>query len=185
MGTLIQFEEQAVASLRRKLGAAESANADLIAFARGHSGTVAAIHGAVLMAIQADSFAELLACVTNDWPTVLGIDSVALALDVGGKGFRADLHGVRKLEAAMVLQAIPLAEPVAIETVGRGHPLFGQDAAALRGQALVAIDSQEVRGVLLLGQRSPAPMGDRHGAQLLEFLGASLAAIIRRWTLNG
>ena len=51
MGTLIQFEEKAVASLRRKLGAAESANADLIAFARGHSGAVAAIHHAVLAAI--------------------------------------------------------------------------------------------------------------------------------------
>ncbi len=185
MGTLIQFEEQAVASLRRQLGAAESANADLIAFARGHSGTVAAIHGAVLMAVQADSLSELLDCVTKDWPDVLGIDAVALALDVNGKGFRADARGVERLEPALIGRAIPQGDPVFIESTGHGHPLFGREAAHLRGQALVAIDAQHVRGVLLLGQRSPAPMGDRHGAQLLEFLGASLAAIIRRWTLNG
>jgi len=185
MGTLIQFEEQAVASLRRKLGAAESANADLIAFARGHSGTVAAIHGAVLMAQHADSMAELLDCVTRDWPSVLGIDQVALALDVDGKGFRADAHGIEKMEAGLIARSVPLGTPVSIAPVGQGHPLFGRDAGALRGQALVGLDAEHVRGVLLLGQRSPAPMGDRHGAQLLEFLGASLAAIIRRWTLNG
>jgi uncharacterized protein YigA (DUF484 family) len=85
----------------------------------------------------------------------------------------------------MVDRAVPRDEPVTIESVGRGHPLFGREASSMRGQALVAIDAEHVRGVLLLGQRSPAPMGDRHGAQLLEFLGASLAAIIRRWTLNG
>ena len=38
MGRVISFEERAVATLRDRLGAAESANEDLIAFARGHSG---------------------------------------------------------------------------------------------------------------------------------------------------
>ena len=185
MGTLIQFEEKAVASLRRKLGAAESANADLIAFARGHSGAVAAIHHAVLAAMAADSLPALLDTVTREWPVLLGIDAVALALDVDGKGFRADGDGVTRMEAAIVGRAMPGSEPVFIEPVGQGHPLFGAVAADLRGQALVGIDAEHVRGLLLLGQYSPAPMGDRHGAQLLEFLGASLAAIIRRWTLNG
>jgi hypothetical protein len=38
------------------VGAAEGANQDLIAFARGHSGAVASIHSAVLAAIEADGF---------------------------------------------------------------------------------------------------------------------------------
>lgn len=184
MGTLIQFEEKAVASLRRKLGAAESANADLMAFARGHSGAVTAIHQAVLAAMAADSLQSVLDTASSEWPVLLGIDSVAIALDVGGKGFRADARGIERVEPAMIRRATP-SDGVSIETVGHGHPLFGAHAPALRGQALVALDAGEVQGLLLIGQESAAPMGDRHAAQLLEFLGASLAAIIRRWTLNG
>jgi hypothetical protein len=40
MGQVIQFEEAGVAHLRDRLGAAEEANQDLIAFARGHAGAV-------------------------------------------------------------------------------------------------------------------------------------------------
>jgi len=185
MAQVIPFEEQAVASLRRKLGAVESANADLMAFARGHSGAVTAIHQAVLAAISADSLGEALAVATDEWPALLAIDQVAVALDVGGKGFRADHHGLHRVDAALVRRAIPAGEPIRLESVGTGHPLFGDKAHLLRGQALIALDAQEVRGLLLLGQRSAASMGGRHGEQLLEFLGASLAAIIRRWTLTG
>ena len=184
MGTLIQFEERAVASLRQRLGAAESANADLMAFARGHSGAVQAIHCAVLAALDSDGFPALVDCITRDWPAVLGLDQVALALDVRGEGFRADRFGIDRVDAALVRRAMDLAGPVSIEAVGRGHPLFGSAAAALRGQALVALDGGEVAGLLLLGQLSRAPMGDRHGELLLQFLGASLGAIIRRWTMT-
>src|SRR5690349_23763143 len=98
MATVIPFEERAVAHLRRRLGAAEEANEDLIAFARGHSGAVASIHSAVLAAIEADSIERLLHVVTQEWPLILGIDGVALALVVDGKGFRADGSGVQQVE---------------------------------------------------------------------------------------
>ena len=81
MATVIPFEERAVAHLRERLGAAEEANQDLIAFARGHSGAVASIHEAVLAAIEADSIEGLLHVVTQEWPLILGIDAVALVAD--------------------------------------------------------------------------------------------------------
>ena len=55
MGTVIQFEEGAVARLRDRLGVAETARADLLAFARGHSGAVASIHRAMLAAMEAET----------------------------------------------------------------------------------------------------------------------------------
>ena len=80
MATVIPFEERAVARLRERLGAVEEANQDLIAFARGHSGAVSAIHSAVVAALEADSIDALLHVVTQEWPLILGIDAVALAL---------------------------------------------------------------------------------------------------------
>ena len=53
------------ATLRDRLGAAESAKEDLIAFARGHSGATAAIHAAVIALMEADSLDALFEVVTQ------------------------------------------------------------------------------------------------------------------------
>ena len=95
MGMVIPFEERAVARLRERLGAVEEANQDLLAFARGHSGAVASIHDAMLAALEADGLEALFHVVTQEWPLILGLDSVALALVVGDQGFRADADGVQ------------------------------------------------------------------------------------------
>jgi uncharacterized protein len=73
MARVIQFKDQALARLRERLGAVEEANQDLIAFARGHSGAVSAIHEAVVAALEADSIDDLLHVVTQEWPLILGI----------------------------------------------------------------------------------------------------------------
>ena len=112
MAQVIPFEERAVARLRERLGAVEEANQDLIAFARGHSGAVASIHQAVLAAMDADSLEALLHVVTQEWPLILGIDAVALALIVGDQGFRADGNGVHLSSRNCSMRAIEQVDGV-------------------------------------------------------------------------
>ena len=186
MATVIPFEERAVAHLRERLGAVEEANQDLIAFARGHSGATASIHEAVLAAIEADSIETLLHVVTQEWPLILGIDAVALALIVGGKGFRADGNGVQEVEPRMLERAINQVDGVELRTVTRGHPLFGPACSLIRAEALVRIDCEPPLpcGLIVIGQRAALSLDARHGSELLMFLGHSLAAIIRRWLID-
>jgi uncharacterized protein len=183
MGRVIQFEERAVATLRERLGEAESARADLAAFARGHSGAVATIHSAVVAAMEADGFDALAAVVTRDWPAMLGLDSVAMALLIGDQGFRIDSGGVSRCEPALIRRAAGQVGEVALRSVERGHPLFGTAALWVRAEALVAIeaDAPYPRGLLLLGQAGAAADASDQGSQLLQFLGASLGAMLRRW----
>ena len=68
MGRVISFEDHALANLRARVAAAEEANQDLIAFARGHSGAVASIHSAVLAGIEAEGLDHLIHIVTQEWP---------------------------------------------------------------------------------------------------------------------
>lgn len=182
MATVIPFEEHAVARLRERLGAAEEANQDLIAFARGHSGAVASIHEAVLAAIDADSIESLLHVVTQEWPLILGIDSVALSLIVGKAGFRADGSGVQVVDPALLQRAIDHVEGVEMHTVGRGHPLFGPACDLIRAEALIRIQCEPPlpSGLLALGQRAELSLDARHGSELLLFLGKSVAAMIRK-----
>jgi hypothetical protein len=183
MGRVIQFEERAVASLRERLGVIEEANQDLIAFARGHSGAVASIHSAVLAAMDADSIEALLHVVTQEWPLILGIDAVALALMVGDEGFRADGNGVQHVDPQILARSFEQVNGVDMRTVDRGHPLFGPACDLIRAEALIRIDCEPPlpSGLIVLGQRTPQSLDARHGSELLMFLGRSLAAMLRRW----
>src|SRR3954451_18090233 len=185
MATVIPFEERAVAHLRQRLGAAEEANQDLIAFARGHSGAVSSIHDAVLAAIDADGIESLLHVVTQEWPLILRIDAVALSLVVGERGFRADGSGVQIVDPLILQRAIDQVESVVMRTVGRGHPLFGPACDLIRAEALIRIDCEPPLpcGLLALGQRAELSLDARHGSELLMFLGGSLAAMIRKWLI--
>ena len=171
MGRVIQFEERAVATLRERLGQAESARADLAAFARGHSGAVATIHSAVIAALEADDFDALVVVVTREWPAMLGLDCVALALLIGEQGFRIDSAGVSRCELALIARAMGQAGEVALRSVERGHPLFGQAATWVRAEALVALDAEAPfpRGLLLLGQAGTAAQSSDEGSQLLRW----------------
>jgi uncharacterized protein YigA (DUF484 family) len=182
MATVIPFEERAVARLRERLGEAEEANQDLIAFARGHSGAVTSIHEAVVAAIDAESIEALLHVVTQEWPLILGIDAVALSLIVGDKGFRADGNGVQIVDPRILRRAIGQVDGVEMRTVERGHPLFGPACDLIRAEALIRIDCDPPLpvGLVALGQRAELSLDARHGSELLMFLGRSLAAMIRR-----
>jgi uncharacterized protein len=183
MGTVINFEERAVAKLRARVVAAEEANQDLIAFARGHSGAVSAIHAAVIAALEADSIEDLLHVVTQEWPLILGIDAVALSLIVGEQGFRADGNGVQIVEPQILQRAIEQVDGVEMRTVKRGHPLFGPACDLIRAEALIRIDCEPPlpTGLIALGQRTEQALDARHGSELLMFLGRSLGAMLRRW----
>ena len=186
MASVIPFQDHALARLRQRLGAAQEANEDLIAYARGHSGAVTAIHEAVLAAMEADSVDDLLHVVTQEWPLILGIDAVALALVIGDRAFRADCNGVQAVEPAILQRSIEQVDGVAMRAVPRGHALFGPACDLIRAEAVIRITCEPPlpAGLIALGQRSEQSLDARHGSELLMFLGRSLAAIIRRWLVD-
>jgi len=186
MAKVISFEERAVATLRDRLGAAQTANEDLIAFARGHSGATAAIHAAVLALIEADSLGALFDVVRKDWPKLMGIDHAALALVADGRGFRVEAGHIGTVEPRIVDRAIERLAPVTMRTVACGHPLFGSNAKDIRSEALILLPAEAPLpyGLLLLGQRQAAALDHQHGAHLLGFLGKSLGAMLRRWLMT-
>lgn len=183
MGKVVSFEDHALAALRARIAAAEEANQDLIAFARGHSGAVASIHEAVLSVIEADGFDHLIHIVTQEWPQTLGLDAVALAFFVGNTGLRADASGLQVVDPRVIARSIGGIETVVLRATGRGHPLFGPACELIRAEALVPLFGKPPlpNGLLALGQRGGQGFETRHGSELLLFLGAVLTRCIDRW----
>jgi len=182
VGQLISFEQHTIARLR----AAESARNDLLAFARGHSEAVASIHRAVIRSLSAPDFESLCRGVVAEWPGLLGVDCAVLALKVGQEGFRIDRDGIAHLDSALCERAQKGLSGAIMRPVERGHALFGADAPTNKAEALVPVGGGDgfPRGLLLLGQTSAVDPGEKHGAQLLEFLGDALAAMMRRWMIE-
>ena len=185
MGTVINFEDRAVAALQARVAAAEEANQDLIAFARGHSGAVSSIHAAVLAAIEAEGFDHLIHIVTQEWPHILGLDAVALALFIGDKGMRADASGLQFVDPRIIEHSIADFDGVLLRGVERGHPLFGPACDLVRAEALIPLSGEAPlpRGLLALGQRAEQAFETRHGSELLVFLGRVLTRTMGRWLL--
>ena len=184
MGRVIQFEQHAVASLRERLGAAESANEDLLAFARGHSGAVASIHRAVLATIAADSVEELLTSVTIDWPLLLGLDVVGRAgrrqagfprRFQGHRIPRPDADRPRAARGRCGRAARGPARASPVRARRRRGPRRGADPRRPAEAACY--------GLLRSATARPAWSIRGHGAALLRFLGETLAAMIHRWSL--
>ena len=181
MTRVIPFENHAIERLRARCVAVEEANQDLIAFARGHSGAVSSIHQAVLAGMEAPSLDALLHIVAQEWPLILGLDAVALALVVGKRGFRVDSGGVQLVDPALLGRSLDQVENVTLRAVERGHPLFGPACDLIRAEALVRLHGEGPAGLLVLGQRTEQSLDGRHGGELLLFLGRSLSAMIAGW----
>ncbi|HEY6917102.1 MAG TPA: DUF484 family protein [Allosphingosinicella sp.] len=183
MGTVISFEDRAVAALQARVQAAEEANQDLIAFARGHSGAVSSIHAAVMAAVEAEGFDHLIHIVTQEWPQILGLDAVAIALHVGERGMRADASGLQFVDPRVIEHSIAGFDGVLLRGVERGHPLFGPACDLVRAEALVPLRGEPPlpSGLLALGQRTSTAFETRHGSELLVFLGRILTSTMARW----
>lgn len=178
MAGVIDFQDRAMASLRRRVARVEEANQDLIAFARGHSGAAATIHAAVLAGIETGDREALLHVVTQLWPDILGLDAVVLAFVEDGEGLRADHAGLQRIEPAIVEQAVAGVGGVVLRGVPRGHALFGPASDLVRAEALIRLGDT---GLLALGHRDAAGFEPRPGAELLRFLGDALARMLARW----
>ena len=120
--------------------------------------------------------------VTQEWPLILGLDAVALALIVGERGFRVDTGGVQLVDPAMLRRSLDQVDAVVLRTVERGHPLFGPACDLIRAEALIRLEGDAPAGLIALGQRTEQPLDGRHGSELLIFLGRSLSAMIGRWS---
>jgi uncharacterized protein YigA (DUF484 family) len=185
MATVVDLRDHAVASLRARVAEIEEANRDLVAFARGHSGAVAAIHAAVLAAQEAEGLDHLIHVVTQNWPDILGLDAVAIALVADNCGMRADMEGLQFVDPVFVERALEGFGSVVLRNVGRGHPLFGPASDLVRAEAMIRLEACAPlpTGILALGQRKPQGFDNRHGSELLIFLGAMLSRMLGRWLL--
>ncbi|NIJ07150.1 hypothetical protein FHS31_000732 [Sphingomonas vulcanisoli] len=158
-------------------------DADLLAFARGHSEAASSIHDAVLAALPAETPGEFAAIVTRDWPWLLAVDQVVFGWARHGRAIVAAGGAQRSIEAKLIARMADRPEEVSLRTVDRGHPLFGAQAGAIRSEALICLSAPGGSGLLVLGDRGAIAEETLTATRLLRFLGRAASAMLARWPL--
>jgi len=181
MSTVISFESRALDRLRARVAQLDEANADLLAYARGHAGAVAQIHAAALAAMEAEDFAHLVHVVTADWTDILGIDAIALGLETANQAWRGET-ALQFLSRGGVDALVGAGHEAVLRSVDEGAPLFGPAASLIRSEALVRLPARSPlpQGVLALGSRQAHSFEGTHGAELLTFLGGVVSRMMAR-----
>src|SRR3546814_12131644 len=163
MGDVVNFRGNALIELRGRVAALGEANADLVAFARGHSGAVAQIHAAALSALDAEGLDHLIHIITQDWPDSLGLDAVVIALSAGERAVRAGTSGVQMVAPAYIDVAVA-GPPVVMRSVEQGDGVFGPASDLIRAEALIRLGLPPPFGTGLLAPgRSVGVRGGKAG----------------------
>ena len=137
-----------------------------------HSGDLPAIRfgrsfrvpeSAVLAAIEAEGLDHLLHVVTQEWPQMLGLDAVAVALFAGDMGVRADASGLQFVDPRLIEKSVGDFEGVLLRGVERAAALGAREAEFVNDSELVA---KQINGLYRVKHPAMKPLYDEAIAAL-------------------
>lgn len=169
--------------LREQVSKTEDLAQLLIDNSRDNLTSQTQIHECVLGLLAATSFQELIETVTTDLAVYLNLDVVTLCIeaeDILG----LDIDGLRNVPPGVVDEMVPPDYPVILRGEISGNPeIFGGAAPLVESQALVRLDiaPDTPSALLAFGSRDPQRFNSNQATELLQFLGHTLAELIRIW----
>lgn len=182
--------------LESRLGRLEETHRTVVSAAYDNLAVTDSIHRAVLAVLTPTTFEGVLDALAGDIPAILGVDGARLCVEADA-AVRPDAPEPPLVAlspgAVARYMALDLGEgaeedgperPVALRATGPEAALiFGPDGVAMGSEALVRLDLGEGagKGMLAFGARDAERFGPDQAGDLLEFFGAVMALVARRW----
>jgi uncharacterized protein len=184
---VVDMQHFMVARLQEEIESLRTCAQDVIETGRNNMSNQFRTHKAILSILIAQDLDTALRTITDEWPLLLDVDTVALcfepsptpntgfvsshihALELGGVGFiiddRHEVQLFRKFNGP--------------------ESVFGSASDLVRSAAISRIyeDDYMPAGLLALGSRSPDMFQPGQGTELLAFLTKVLSIVLHRWLL--
>jgi uncharacterized protein YigA (DUF484 family) len=157
---------------------------ELIANSRANLHSIGRVHQAILLLIEATSFADLAQLILHDFVDIFDVDAVALLIE-SDNPIQPELQkqGVRIVQPGMTEFWLE-EESVIMDSDITGDPIiFGPAAPLVRSQLLLRLElmPEVPLGMLALGSRDPLLFRELHGTELVNFLGRAVERSLRFW----
>lgn len=183
---VLDLQQVMISRLQKQVHQLRDIQAELVDAASINALNRDRVHRAALSLLDAGSFEELIAHITEPdrLAEILDIDAVALAIeskeDVHGLGVR----GLHILEAGSVDRLLGSGNSSVLYANTEGDPqLFGDRASRIQSQAAVRLEfsASTLPAVIILGSVHPQQFHPSQAADLLEFLGRIVERGVQRW----
>jgi uncharacterized protein YigA (DUF484 family) len=179
--------------LEARLERLERTHRSVIAAAYENLAGTAQIQRVVVMLLEQDGFPAFLRVLLVEAPQILAVDTMRLVLEseeaapgpVGdlepGVGARVVTLPPGGIDAYLALGSTPPRDDVWLRpTPPEGEVLYGDETALAASEALVVLPLADGhKGLLAFGAEDARRFSPEHGTDLVEFLGAVVARVLR------
>lgn len=177
------FQAAMIGRLRDRIEEATEVARELIDTSRDNLNSQARIHECVLRLLEASSFEQLIQLVQTDLAVVLDMDVVTLAVE-SDSAEDFPVRSVTLVPPGFVDRLIGSQNDQILRAHVSGDPeLYGGAASLVQSDALVRLQISKASppALLAFGHRDPEKFHPGQATELIGFLSAVLAQLVRIW----
>jgi len=183
-GGVVDFQQAMLARLKTDKSKAQRVQKELIETVRANMTNQSRIQTAVLAALEADSFEELITIIAEDFPVILGVDTAMVAIESTSAEIPFVNHaGIRFTRAGLIEKWLGAGDVLLQGNIAGDPDIFGPGAGLVRSQALIRLEvsEQTPRALLAFGSRDPLLFQPHQAVDQIGFLSQAIERILRIW----
>lgn len=181
---VVDFQSALLSRLKDDKSRVQKMQKDLIETVRANMSNQSRIHTAVLVLLEAESFEEAVAVVTQDFPVLLDVDTVNLVIESHSKEIPfINQSGIRFARQGTVQKWLGAGDALLQGGINGAEEIFGPGAGLVKSHALLRLEISEgtPAGILAFGSRDENAFSPQQGIDQIGFLAQVVERCFRIW----
>jgi uncharacterized protein YigA (DUF484 family) len=181
---IADFQSALLERLKADKRTAQKLQRELIDTVRANNHNYSRIQTAVLVLLEAESFEEFILILTQDFPTILDVDTVSIVIESTSKEIPF-IHqaGIRFVRAGMIKAMMGDGDALLQANINGAEDIFGPGAGLVKSHALLRIEISKntPAGIIAFGSRNPEAFAPDQGIDQIGFLAQVVERCFRFW----
>jgi len=181
---VVDFQSVLVAKLKKDKTNALHIHKEIVENARANMSNQNRIQTATLVALEAETFEELVEVVTQDFPVLLNVDTVNIIIESTSNEIPfINQSGIRFAKEGIVKKWLNTGDALLQSDINGSEEIFGAGAGLVRSQALIRLEISEntPAGIIAFGSRDPELFQPNQSVDQVGFLSQVVERLFRIW----
>lgn len=181
---VVNFQSVLLEKLKADKSKAQKLQRELIDTVRANNSNYSRIQTAVLVLLEAENFEEFILILTQDFPTLLDVDTVSIVIESTSKEIPF-IHqpGMRFVRAGTIKAWLHDGDALLQPNIHGVEEIFGPGAGLVKSHALLRIEISKntPAGLIAFGSRNPDAFSPEQGIDQIGFLAQVVERCFRFW----
>jgi uncharacterized protein YigA (DUF484 family) len=157
---------------------------EMVATSRANMNNQTRVHKAVLLLMEARSFADFIRTITLDMTSLLDVDIISIVVEASGKVIpQIAMAGVRAVGPGSIDVVMKDKKILLQADIAGLEEIYGGGAGLVKSQALLRMEvaANAPATMLAFGSRDKDLFQSGQGTELIAFLGGVIGRLMRIW----